>query len=436
MNLADLWYSSGTFWAAAGVIAVLGTGVAATIVSFWLANPIRRLDCLMSAAPLLKGAALEMPGNLHITWDGVELKDPHILELTLTSRGRRDISKDDFEQPLEFRVGAEIKAILRAASGPDSETFRAVTFKDDTLSIGPGLIHRRQSVKFTLLAVGPEPKLSSAAIALRDVKVELLSADSAEPSPRHWSRRTKVAATVAVTACAAGLVLAGLLIGHRPPQAGNHLAANSPTPAASLAGVAAASPTGAASVRPSATASALTSADKSLLAAEKDLRSGSKAEQSTGIAAVQAIMKASPGVQPAAVKALASYIHSQSPAGSNDQPVTTTVQAALDVLENRNPANDAGVLIDLDNTNLTNASLSGIDLTGASLVDTDFDGADLGGANLGNANLNYAFVGGASLEGADLTGANLVGASFYQTLLCHGSTPTQPGRGYNCSANG
>ena len=145
---------------------------------------------------------------------------------------------------------------MRAVSGPNSETFPAVTFNDDTLSIGPGLIPRRQSVKFTLLAVGPEPKLRSAATALRDVKVEVLSADSAEPSPRHWSRRTKAAATVAVTACAAGLVLAGLLIGHHPTQAGNNLGANSPAPDVSLAGVAAASPTGAASVRPSVTASA------------------------------------------------------------------------------------------------------------------------------------------------------------------------------------
>lgn len=99
MVLADPWYNSGTFWAAAGALAVLGTGAVATFVAFWLANPIRRLDCAMSAAPLLKGSAQEMPGSLHITWDGVELKDPHILEVTLTSRGRRDIASEDFDQP-------------------------------------------------------------------------------------------------------------------------------------------------------------------------------------------------------------------------------------------------------------------------------------------------------------------------------------------------
>jgi uncharacterized protein YjbI with pentapeptide repeats len=147
-------------------------------------------------------------------------------------------------------------------------------------------------------------------------------------------------------------------------------------------------------------------------------------------------MKASPSTQPAAMKALASFIRSKSPAENNDQPVTTIVQAALNVLRNRNSANDAGNLITLDNTNLTNASLSGINLSGSSLVNTDFSNADLRGANLRDANLNYAFVGDANLDGADLIGANLVSASFYHTLMCRGSVPTQPQRGYNCSASG
>jgi pentapeptide repeat protein len=421
MVLADPWYNSGTFWAAAGAIAVLGTGAVATFVAFWLANPIRRLDCAMSAAPLLKGSAQEMPGSLHITWDGVELKDPHILEVTLTSRGRRDIASEDFDQPLEFRVGATIKAILRTASGPKSSTFRAVSFKDDTLSIGPGLIRRRQSIKFTLLAVGREPMLSSAATALRDVDVEVLSTDSPQ---RRWALRTKVAVGVAVTAGAAGLVLIGLLIGHQPARAKNPPVANR-TPTNASPSAARSTPT-----------NASPSANEALLAAEADLKSGSQSAQSSGITSLQRIMNASPSSQPAAMKALASFIRSKSPAGNNDQPVTAIVQAALNVLRNRSSVSDAGTLITLDNTNLTNASLSGINLSGASLVNTDFSNADLGGANLRHANLNYAFVGDANLDGADLTGANLVSASFYHTLMCRGSVPTQPQRGYNCSASG
>ena len=95
MALADTWYSSGTFWAAAGTLAVLISGSIATFITIWLANPVRRLECVMSAAPLLQGSAQEMPGGLRITWNGDELEDPHILEVSLISRGRRDIGRDD-----------------------------------------------------------------------------------------------------------------------------------------------------------------------------------------------------------------------------------------------------------------------------------------------------------------------------------------------------
>jgi hypothetical protein len=175
---------------------------------------------------------------------------------------------------------------------------------------------------------------------------------------------------------------------------------------------------------------------ETLPAAETDLKSGSRAAQARAIAALPGLMMASPATQPAVLKSLASFIRSESPSGNNDHPVTSIVQAALNVLRARNPARDAGSLIDLDNANLTSANLTGINLNGASLMNADFSGANLGGASLRGTILNYAFLGNASLDGADLAGANLVNASFYQTLLCHGSAPTQPKMGYNCSADG
>jgi hypothetical protein len=409
MILASQWYSSGTFWAAAGTIAVLVTGAAATVVALWLANPVRRLECVMSSAPLLQGSAQEMSGSLQITWDGVELKDPHILEVNLISRGRRDISSEDFDQPLEFRVGAKILAVLRTASGPKSSTFRAVAFEDDLLKVGPGLIRRHQSIKFTLLAVGRDPMLSSSAAALRDVDVEVVSTDE---SHRRWSVKVKLAGCLAATAVTAGLILIGLLIGHNPSSSGTPSTDNqNQTATASLA-------------------------KASLRTAEADLKSDSQTSQLGGIKTLQGIMKTSPSDQPAAIRALSSFVHARSAAGNNDQPVTAVIQAALNVLRGRNPVNDGSATINLDNTNLTSANLSGINFSNASLVNADFSDADLDGTNLHDANLNYAFVGGANLADVNLDGANLTGASFYQTTMCHGSAPTQPQRGYDCSANG
>jgi hypothetical protein len=214
MVMADSWYTSGTLWAAAGTIAVLVTSAIATYVAFVLASPVRRLECAMTAAPLLQGSAQDMPGLLNITWEGTELRDPNILEVNLVNRGRRDIVGEDFDQSLEFRVGVRILAILRSASGQGSTAFRAVGFKDDLLMVGPALIRRRQSIKFTLLASGRDPVLTSSAAAVRDVDVEVLPT---ERSSRRWSIRTRAAASLAVAAAMAGLVLIGFLIGRNPP---------------------------------------------------------------------------------------------------------------------------------------------------------------------------------------------------------------------------
>ena len=409
MHLADPWYSSGTFWAAAGAVAVLVTGTIATFVAFILANPVRRLECAMSAAPLLQGSAQEMPGRLQISWEGTELNDPHILEVNLTSRGRRDIASEDFDQPLEFRVGAQILAVLRTASGPNATTFRAVAFEDDLLKVGPGLIRRHQSIKITLLAVGHDPELSSAAAAVRDVDVEVLST---EHFSRRWSPRLKVAAGLAVAAAMAGLVLIGLVIGHNTPPS-----KTSPNASKNAA------PTSA-------------SATDSLKAAEIALRSGSRTAQLRGISVLQRIMRTAPADQPAAMQALDKFIQTRSPAGNNDVQVTSIIQTALNVLRSRNPANDHGFIINLSHANLTSADLFGINLNNANLTDSDFDTANLTDASLRDANLNYAFVGGADLTGTDFDDANLKGASFYKTTMCRGPVPTNPQMGYTCSANG
>lgn len=211
MALAGVWYTSGTLYAAAGAIAAVMGCLIAAFVAFKPTDPVRRLECAMSAAPLLQGSAQDMPGLLSITWEGAELKDPSILEVNLVNRGRRDIVSGDFEQPLEFGVGVRIFAVLKSACGPNSTVFRAVAFDDDLLKIGPGLIPRRQTIKFTLLASGRAPKLSSSAAAVHNVDVKVLPT---EQLSHRRPLRIKVAGALAVVAAMVVLVLGGLLIGH------------------------------------------------------------------------------------------------------------------------------------------------------------------------------------------------------------------------------
>jgi hypothetical protein len=167
-----------------------------------------------------------------------------------------------------------------------------------------------------------------------------------------------------------------------------------------------------------------------------ELNSSAQSAELSGIEALKNLMKTSPSDQPAVITDLASFIRGKSPLednGNNDQPVTDVVQAALNVLRSRNPANDRGTVINLNSTNFTGANLSGINLSGASLINTDFTTPNLNDADLSGANLYDAYVGGTNLAGTNLAKAVLIGASFPETPLCNGSKPVHPAEGYNCT---
>lgn len=363
----------------------------------------------MSQAPLLRNSAQSLPGNLKIALGDTELTEPHIVEISIISNGRQDIGEQDFQgQPLEFRLeGAEIRQILRTANSPETAPAPSAVVEGGVLKVGPCPIRRRQSTTFTLLVEGAQPRLRTPSETLHNVDlVNLAAAPSRRP-------RIVIRSALAVTAVgvAAGLIVLGIIVGRL--SASQH------------------SPGSAPPARPSATPAHAPAIPQNVTA---ELGSPSKSAELSGITALKNLMSSSPGDQPAAVTDLDSFIHRVSPATSHDTNVTSIVQAALNVLRTRNPANDRGVTIVLSETNLTGANLSGIDLSGASLVNTDFDTANLDDANLSDANLSYAFVGGAQLTGTDLEGATLTQASFYLTSMCHGSKPVHPGEGYNCQS--
>src|SRR5580658_10237915 len=113
MDIASgAFYTSGTFWAGAGTVAgVLGTA-AVVWVTLTVGFPRRRLSyCLRASAPLLT-APQDMRSDLELRRrqkpagdrpgapDGPDswqvLADPRVLTIDLTSRGRRDIPSDAF----------------------------------------------------------------------------------------------------------------------------------------------------------------------------------------------------------------------------------------------------------------------------------------------------------------------------------------------------
>jgi hypothetical protein len=116
-------------------------------------------------------ATREAPENLEVSRAGVVISEPHILEITLASRGRKDIPTSDFDEnkPLQIDAGTVILDIVKIKSEPESTSAPKVIYEDNILSIGPSLIRKRQRIGITLLIDG-KPTLSHAD-SLIDVKV-------------------------------------------------------------------------------------------------------------------------------------------------------------------------------------------------------------------------------------------------------------------------
>src|ERR1019366_3821474 len=184
MTAAGGWYSSGTFWAAAGVVVAVLAAVAGVWVTLTVGFPRRRLYCgLRAAAPLLAAPA-GIRGDLELLHRGTALADPRVVTVELVSRGRRDIPSEAYDdrQPLVLDVGARIVEVLQVTSGPGILPAPRITIDGAALNIGPSLIGRRQKITINVLTDGGQPSLACHS-PLIDVQVR----QRAEGCPQQWA---------------------------------------------------------------------------------------------------------------------------------------------------------------------------------------------------------------------------------------------------------
>jgi hypothetical protein len=172
MDVAGGWYTSGTFWAGAGVVVAMLAAVAVVWVTLAVGFPRRRLYFgLRAAAPLLAAPA-GMRGDLELRHHGTALANPRVVTVELVSRGRKDIPSEAYDdrQPLVLDVGGRIVEVLQVTSKPGILPSPQITPDGTSLKIGPSLIGRRQEITINVLTDGGEPSLTCHS-SLIDVQV-------------------------------------------------------------------------------------------------------------------------------------------------------------------------------------------------------------------------------------------------------------------------
>ena len=200
MDVAGGWYTSGTFWASAGVVVAVLAAVAVVWVTLTAGFPRRLYFGLRAAAPLLAAPA-GIRGDLEPRHRGTALADPRVVTVELVSRGRKDIPSEAYDdrQPLVLDVGARIVEVLQVTSGPGILPVPRITPDGAALKIGPSLIGRRQEITINILTDGGQPSL-----ACRSPLIDVQVRQRTEGSPQQWPWwAVAVAAwTVAVTVVA------------------------------------------------------------------------------------------------------------------------------------------------------------------------------------------------------------------------------------------
>ncbi|MFI0980748.1 hypothetical protein ACH4SP_27525 [Streptomyces sp. NPDC021093] len=181
MILAEQDPDPENFWIALTVLTSLLTGFLGGWATLRAANPRRQLAYWMPAATRLLHTS-DVVGDLVVTRGGQTLRHPHVLDVRLMNRGRRDVASSHFDNgmPIRLDVGAPIVEILGVTSEPDSLHTPTSAVEGTAVTITPSLIAKGQTICFSVLADGPTPRLTCQA-SLIDVTVQ----ERRDPNRQH-----------------------------------------------------------------------------------------------------------------------------------------------------------------------------------------------------------------------------------------------------------
>jgi hypothetical protein len=177
------WYDAPVFWGIPATVLAL-----VSVYAAWRAIPPRRMlyDWRLDAVQLVRTDATAAV-ELEVRRNGEILRDPHVVQVKLASRGRADIGRDAFDGPVVLNVGVPILDVLNADSSAEHVPAPPVEIDGSTLRVGPSMLSKRHDLTYSLLIEGaPASKLT---LDNRPRDVEVRDAALSTPlQPWKWLR--------------------------------------------------------------------------------------------------------------------------------------------------------------------------------------------------------------------------------------------------------
>ncbi|MWA08115.1 hypothetical protein [Streptomyces sp. BA2] len=177
------FWTSGTFWGAAGVIVAMVSGVAAVWATLQSAHPKRQLVYDYEVTSIVTRNHT-LANTLELRRNGELLINPHVVRIDIRNTGRRDIPSAAFdsEMPVCFNLGAQILEVLDVHSHSAEAQPPRYEIVGQEVHIRPGRIGRGTGASYTLLADGlPALTLTNSLI---DIEVKRGTA-------HRWERRAE-----------------------------------------------------------------------------------------------------------------------------------------------------------------------------------------------------------------------------------------------------
>ncbi|MFC0436487.1 hypothetical protein [Kutzneria buriramensis] len=174
------WYDTTWLWGAVSAVIAL-----AVLYVAWRAIPARPTTIYFwrfDAIQLVRSNS-SMPVTLEIRRNHTVLRDPHLVQVLLATRGRADVGQDAFNGPIMLDIGAPIVDVLKFESDADHIPAPPWQAEGSTLHVGPALLARRHELTFSLLVDGPPISALTLTNRPRDVTVQAAQSNAAGPSP-------------------------------------------------------------------------------------------------------------------------------------------------------------------------------------------------------------------------------------------------------------
>ena len=166
-------WDSAAFWPAAGIVVGL-LAIAATVwVTLRAANPKRRLYyAWLTDTPLITRQH-DLSEELKVTYGTRQLVKPRIVTVQLVSRGRRDITREAFDngQPVCLDLNTPIVQCVKVTTSPSDRPDPLYELDGSKLLIGPSHFGKRQTTVFSLLLDGKAPEIVKPQQSLIDVEI-------------------------------------------------------------------------------------------------------------------------------------------------------------------------------------------------------------------------------------------------------------------------